>query len=152
MNNRFLVILVKVLIIFGMLCGAALIVYVLVNVMPEVDTFFHDEEKPKAFFYIAGAIAVLCVAGGEYIAATLFRMMCSLDKDPFVQANVQALRRMGWTALIVMAMGLGTLLLHPVPLAVIAALPVGMCGLFSLVLSAVFQKAVAFKEENDLTV
>ena len=49
-------------------------------------------------------------------------------------------------------MGLLTLLLHPVPLMVLSSLPVGMCGLFSFVLSGVFAKAVAYKQENDLTV
>ena len=79
-------------------------------------------------------------------------MMGTLDRDPFVQKNVNALRRMGITALIIALLGLGTLFLHPVPLAVIAALPVAMCGLFSLVLSRVFAQAVAYKLENDLTV
>jgi hypothetical protein len=59
---------------------------------------------------------------------------------------------MGLTALIVALLGLSTMLLQPVPLAVIAAIPVAMCGLFSLVLSRVFAKAVAYKQENDLTV
>jgi hypothetical protein len=79
-------------------------------------------------------------------------MMRTLEEDPFVQKNVDALRRMGTVALLIAALGLSTLLLHPVPLAVIAALPVAMCGLFSLVLSRVFAQAVAFKQENDLTV
>ena len=60
---------------------------------------------------------------------------------------------MGLTALIDRAAGTERrCLLHPVPLAVIAAIPVAMCGLFSLVLSRVFAQAVAYKLENDLTV
>lgn len=59
---------------------------------------------------------------------------------------------MGFTALAVMVCGLLTIAFWPVPLAVLAALPIGMCGLFSLVLSDVFQRAVVFKQENDLTV
>lgn len=102
--------------------------------------------------YIASGLAVLCVVGCEYIAYVLYRMMCSLEGDPFVAANVVALRRMGFAALAVMGCGLLTLVFWPVPLAVLAALPIGMCGLFSLVLSGVFARAVAFKEENDLTV
>jgi hypothetical protein len=79
-------------------------------------------------------------------------MMRTLQQDPFVRQNVVALKRMGVAALLISLLGLGTLLLHPVPLAVIAAVPVAMCGLFSLVLSRVFAQAVAYKQENDLTV
>jgi hypothetical protein len=79
-------------------------------------------------------------------------MMNTLERDPFVQKNVNALKRMGAVALVIALLGLSTLLLHPVPLAVIAAAPVAMCGLFSIVLSRVFAQAVAYKQENDLTV
>lgn len=152
MKSKFLHILVKVLLLIGMLAGLALAVYLVVEVYPVVQEFFLLENKPQIFAILAEAIGLLCVGGGEFIAVTLFGMMCTLQKDPFVTANVKALRRMGWTALIVMVLGLSTLLLHPVPLAVLAAFPVGMCGLFSLVLSGVFERAVAFKQENDLTV
>ncbi|MDO4572395.1 MAG: DUF2975 domain-containing protein [Clostridia bacterium] len=152
MKSKFLQTLVKLLIIIGMLCGLAVGILALTVLLPDAAQFFAEEQKPPAFSYIAGALAVLCVAGCEFIAITLFRMMCTLDRDPFVKENVRALRHMGWTALIVMALALATLLLHPLALAVLAAPPLGMCGLFSLVLSGVFEKAVAFKEENELTV
>lgn len=146
--NRF----VQACIVFGMLAGVVLLVDIYTLEMPIVIDFFQREGKPEIFAVLAGVIASLCILGGEYIAFTLFCMMGTLDRDPFVQKNVNALRRMGVTALIIALLGLGTLLLHPVPLAVIAALPVAMCGLFSLVLSRVFAQAVAYKQENDLTV
>ena len=146
--NRF----VQVCIVLGMLAGIGLIVHIYVYEMPIVSDFFRLEGKPASFAVISGVIATLCILGGEYIAFTLFRMMCTLDRDPFVQKNADALRKMGLMALTVAVLGLSTMLLHPVPLAVIAALPVAMCGLFSLVLSRVFAQAVAYKQENDLTV
>ncbi len=151
-NNRFLNRFVQGCIVFGMLAGVALIVDIFVVEMPIVTSFFAAENKPQYYAVLAGIIASLCLLGGEYIAATLFCMMGTLDKDPFVQKNVDALRRMGIVALVIALLGIGTLFLHPVPLAVIAALPVAMCGLFSLVLSRVFAKAVAYKQENDLTI
>ena len=144
--------LVQFCIILGMLAGVALIVMIYVVEMPIVTDFFMLEGKPQSFAVLSGVIASLCVLGGEYIAFTLFCMMRTLDGDPFVQKNVDALKHMGFTALLIAILGLSTLLLHPVPLAVIAALPVAMCGLFSLVLSRVFAQAVAYKLENDLTV
>ncbi len=136
----------------GMLAGVALAIDLYVVEMPIVIDFFAEENKPATFAVLAGIIASICFVGAEYIAYTLFCMMHTLGADPFVEKNVVALRRMGIVALGIAALGLSTLLLHPVPLAVVAALPVAMCGLFSLVLSGVFEKAVAYKRENDLTV
>ena len=151
-NSRILNLFVQVCVIIGMLAGVALLVTIYAVEMPIVTDFFTLEGKPLWFATLSGVIASLCILGGEYIAFTLFCMMGTLERDPFVQKNVDALRRMGIVALVIALLGLSTLLLHPVPLAVLAALPVAMCGLFSLVLSRVFAQAVAYKQENDLTV
>ena len=146
--NRF----VQIGIVIGMLMGVGLLYYVYSATLPMVADFFALEGKPSAFAAISGVIATLCLLGGEYIAFTLFCMMRTLESDPFVQKNVDALKRMGFAALIIALLGISTLLLYPVPLAVVSALPVAMCGLISLVLSRVFAQAVAYKQENDLTV
>ncbi|MEN6339149.1 MAG: DUF2975 domain-containing protein [Clostridiaceae bacterium] len=146
--NRF----VQVCIVLGMLAGVGLIVHVYVYEMPIVREFFQLDGKPQSYWVISGVIATLCILGGEYIAFELLRMMHTLDGDPFIERNVRSLKRMGFTAVAISLLGLSTLLLHPVPLAVIAAIPVAMCGLFSLVLSGVFAQAIAYKQENDLTV
>ncbi len=144
--------LVQGCIVIGMLAGIALIVDIYAIEMPIVTDFFAREGKPEYYAMLSGIISTLCILGAEYIAFTLFCMMNTLDRDPFVQANVNALKRMGTVALAIAVLGLSTMLLHPVPLAVIAAAPVAMCGLFSIVLSRVFAQAVAYKQENDLTV
>jgi hypothetical protein len=74
-------------------------------------------------------------------------MMGTLERDPFVQKNVNALGAWYCRARD-RAAGLSTLLLHPVPLAVVAALPVAMCGLFSLVLSRVFAQALRINRKT----
>ena len=151
-SSKFLNLFVQICIVIGMLLGVALIVAIYGVEMPIVVDFFAKEGKPVWYAVASGVIATLCILGAEYIAFTLFCMMRTLERDPFVQRNVDALRHMGLMALAVAVLGLSTLLLHPVPLAVIAARPVAMCGLFSLVLSRVFAQAVAYKQENDLTV
>lgn len=151
-SSKFLNLFVQICIVIGMLLGVALIVAIYGVEMPIVVDFFAKEGKPVWYAVASGVIATLCILGAEYIAFTLFCMMRTLERDPFVQRNVDALRHMGLMALAVAVLGLSTMLLHPVPLAVIAALPVAMCGLFSLVLSRVFAQAVAYKQENDLTV
>jgi hypothetical protein len=152
MKHSFLNRFVQVCIVLGMIAGVGLLIDLYVVEMPIVVDFFAAENQPAAFAVLAGVIASICLVGAEYIAYTLLCMMRTLGADPFVETNVVALRRMGIVALGIAVLGLSTLLLHPVPLAVIAALPVAMCGLFSLVLSGVFEKAVAYKRENDLTV
>lgn len=151
-SSKILNLFVQACIVIGMLMGVGLIVIIYAEQMPLVVDFFIREGKPVWYAVASGVIATLCIFGGEYIALTLLCMMRTLERDPFVKRNVDALRHMGLAALAVAVLGLSTLLLHPVPLAVIAALPVAMCGLFSLVLSRVFAQAVAYKQENDLTV
>ena len=152
LKSRVLYLFVIIVLLVGMIMGLILATFMVLNVFPVTKLYFLEQGKSLVFYYLAGAIALLCVVGAEYIGIILLKMMFSLSKDPFIEANVRALRGMGVTALAIMSLGLSTLLLHPVPLAVIAALPVGLCGLFSLVLSGVFERAVAYKKENDLTV
>lgn len=144
--------LVQACIVIGMFAGVGLIVFLYVSAMPTVIEFFALEGKPGVFAVLSGVIGTLCLLGEEYIAVELLHMMRTLGGDPFVERNVRSLRRMGFVAVAIALLGVSTLLLHPVPLAVIAAAPVAMCGLFSLVLSGVFEQAVAYKQENDLTI
>lgn len=150
--RSFLTKLTMALLIICMIAGLAGMILLIGWIMPRIALFFVKEGKSSAYTYIAGALAVLFIFGAEYIAITLLRMLRSVNEDPFVPANVLALKHMGVTALTMTCLGLATMLLHPMPLIVLGSIPVGMCGLFSLVLSSVFARAVAFKQENDLTV
>lgn len=150
--NRRLHLFVKILIICGMVLGLGLVVYVSGWVLPQYPELSVFNNKAAWRYPVSYALMLVCFFGMEYIAWTLFGMMRTVDGDPFVERNVKALRNMGISALIVTAAALLTPVFITVPLAVLAALPIGMCGLFSLVLSGIFKKAVAFKEENDLTV
>ena len=95
--NRF----VQACIVLGMFAGAALLLEIYVYEMPVVADFFRREGKPESFAILSGVIASLCILGGESIAVTLFCMMGTLESDPFVQKNVNALRRMGILALVI---------------------------------------------------
>lgn len=144
--------LVRVLIVMGMLLGLALGVYATTLVVSEFVHWWDGGGMQRWQLAASYAAMVLSLAGAEYIGLTLYRMMQTLESDPFVEWNVAAFRRMGITALCITALCLLTLVFWPVPLAVLASLPIGMCGLFSIVLSRVFARAVAYKQENDLTV
>lgn len=144
--------LVILLLILGMLLGLCLIVMIIANRLPFGGALMLKVDGDPWRGVVSSGLAVAAIAGGEWIACTLLLMMRSLNDDPFLEQNVLRLRTMGFTALGVMGLCLLTLCFRAVPLLVVGALPVGMCGLFSLVLSQVFSKAVAVKQENDLTV
>ncbi len=145
--------LVKALILVGMAAGLAFSYLALREMGAAVDALSMERYGTHALTVLAVALGVLFVAGAIVIGVTLFGMMRSLGRDPFVEGNVRALRRMGFVAL---GMAACCLLLVLLPANTILVQFVGaavaLCGLFSLVLSRVFARAVAYKEENDLTV
>ena len=98
MQKQWLNKLVTVLIVLGMLLGVGGLVVVVVN-FPYAARVLAGEGKPAFYAYLSGVLAMLCIFGCEYIAWTLFRMMRSLSRDPFVPENVSAFQRMGFTAL-----------------------------------------------------
>ncbi len=151
--NKTLNAIVRGLILFGMLLGLVMLALIGLNKLPGGGTAYVELNGSPAWMgIVSGVLAALEVLGGEFIAYKLWRMMRSLEEDPFVKGNVESLRTMGFVALVMGGLGLMTLCFRPVPLMVIGALPICMCGLFSLVLSGVFDRAVAYKEETDLTV
>jgi len=96
--------------------------------------------------WMGGCCLGLCILG------TLAKMMHSLSGDPFGEANILRLRRMGFLALGMVACTVLAAFLHFRPLYMAVAAVELLCGLFSLVLRGVFARAVAFKQENDLTI
>lgn len=75
-----------------------------------------------------------------------------LNKDCFVYENVVSLKKMGkWSFFIVLMSLVRSFVYMTIAMAVVILVFV-IAGLFSWVLSFVFEEAVGFKEENDLTV
>lgn len=153
MRNKWLNGLVKGLLVVGLLAGLFVSYLLLSEMGAQVDALSIELHGTHVLTFFAVGLGILFVIGAIVICVTLFVMMCSIDKDPFVRRNVRALRLMGFVAL---GMAACCLLLVLLPANTILAQFVGaavaLCGLFSLVLSGVFERAVAFKEENDLTV
>ena len=153
MRNKWINGLVKGLLVVGLLAGLFVSYLLLSEMGAQVDALSMVRYGTHVLTFFAVGLGILFVIGAIVICVTLFVMMCSIDKDPFVRRNVRALRLMGFVAL---GMAACCLLLVLLPANTILAQFVGaavaLCGLFSLVLSGVFERAVAFKEENDLTV
>jgi hypothetical protein len=73
-------------------------------------------------------------------------------EDPFVKGNVISLKRMGICAFIISASMAARLFFVITPAAMVLVAVFLIAGLFSLVLSYVFDQAVTYKQENDLTI
>lgn len=97
-------------------------------------------------FMLSGAGAVLII----FELRRMFKTV--LLDDCFVRSNVNSLRRMGFYALGVSVVTAARILLIFTPATLVIVLVFFIAALFSFVLAGVFDKAVSYKLENDLTI
>lgn len=97
-------------------------------------------------FAISGVLAELIL----YELRKMFRTV--LENDCFVEENVKSLNRMGTYSFLIALVTAGRLIIYLTPAVMIIILVFVIAGLFSKVLSRVFDRAVAYKLENDLTI
>ena len=97
-------------------------------------------------FMIAGVFALVIV----WELRTIFKTV--MKEDPFVRENVRSLKRMGSSSFCIAFIMLTRLLFVITPAALVLVAVFAIAGLFSLVLSQVFDQAVTYKQENDLTI
>lgn len=111
---------------------------------------FHDFEGHYAeiitIYFVLGILAVLIL--GEL--RKMFRTV--LAEDCFVKDNVVSLQRMGTYSFVIAAVCLLRTVLYLTPAMLVLVLVFIIAGLFSKVLAFVFDKAVEYKLENDLTI
>ena len=75
-----------------------------------------------------------------------------IKENPFVKENVTSLKRMGLCSFIITVIMAVRLFFVVTPAALVLVTVFVVAGLFSLVLSQVFDQAVTYKLENDLTI
>lgn len=97
-------------------------------------------------FMIAGIFALFILWNLRQMFKTV------ILENPFVRENVRALKRMGICAFMIALIMAIRLFIVITPAALVLVLVFLIAGLFSLVLSLVFDQAVTYKEENDLTI
>ena len=97
-------------------------------------------------FFFSGIFAILIILELRYIFRTV------IDGDCFIKENVRSLKRMGnYSFCIAIISGL-RLILVITPATLVIILVFVIAGLFSQVLSSVFDQAITYKLENDLTI
>ena len=100
-------------------------------------------EETVIIYFVLGVSAVVLIRELRRIV---------LAEDCFVQENVVSLRKMGnWSFFIALMSVVRSVVYMTVAMGVVILVFV-IAGLFSKVLACVFEEAVRYKEENDLTV
>lgn len=97
-------------------------------------------------FMLAGVFALLIL----WKLRKMFKTV--LAGDPFVEDNVLSLRRMGVYSFVIASLMAIRLFFAITMTAIVLVLVFLIAGLFSLVLSQVFDKAISYKLENDYTI
>lgn len=97
-------------------------------------------------FQISGVFAVLII----YELRRMFQTV--LEDNCFVPSNVRSLRKMGTYSFCIAFITIFRLFLYITPGVLVVILVFVIAGLFSKVLSYVFERAVSYKLENDLTI
>ncbi len=104
--------------------------------------------------YPYAVISIMLVGASCLLILYELRKMMKtvIDDDCFVEENVKSLYRMGTYGFVVAGLKLLRCFVYFTPAAVVVAGVFAFAGLFSKVLARVFDRAVTYKQENDLTI
>lgn len=97
-------------------------------------------------FFLSGIFAILII----WELRKMFKTV--LADDCFIMGNVISLKRMGNYSFMIVLITCIRLFLYLTPAVLVVILVFMIAGLFSKVLSLVFDKAVSYKLDNDLTI
>ena len=115
-----------------------------------IGTFFPHYEifyiPMLILFFISGVFAILIILELRYMFRTV------LEGDCFIKENVKSLNRMGNFSFCIAIVSGARLAIVVTPATLVIILVFVIAGLFSKVLARVFDQAVTYKLENDLTI
>lgn len=103
-------------------------------------------EETVIIYFVLGISACVLIRELRRIFRTVLAENC------FVHENVVSLQKMGNWSFFIALMSVVRSIVYVTPAMAVVILVFVIAGLFSKVLSYVFQEAVQYKEENDLTV
>lgn len=148
MKNK-LTSITKILLDFMYYAGIIVTVFVplIIKSYGKYNTYFADNLLwLSVIFIFSGIFAVLII----YELRKIFQSV--LADNCFIRDNVKSLNRMGTYSFFIAVITSCRLFLYLTPAVLIVILVFMIAGLFSKVLSQVFDKAVTYKLENDLTI
>lgn len=149
MKKNTIVIITKWIMDFMFFAGI-LVTVTLPGTVKWLDRYVPEFEKNYAeiviLYFALGILAVLII--GEL--RKMFRTVAA--DDCFVFENVVSLQKMGTYSFVIALLSLVRSIVYLTPAMLVVILVFIIAGLFSKVLSFVFDKAVQYKQENDLTI
>lgn len=123
------------------------LVPVIITAYGKINSYFRQNIPWLSIIFIAsGIFAVLIIRN----LRKMFRSV--LANDCFIPENVTSLNRMGTYSFLIALITCCRLFLYITPAVIIVILVFVIAGLLCRVLSQVFDRAVAYKLENDLTI
>lgn len=103
-------------------------------------------EEIVIIYFVLGVLALALLRELRKIFRTV------LDRNCFVMENVESLRKMGNLSFFIAVLSVVRSIVYVTVAMLVVILVFIIAGLFSKILALVFEEAVAYKEENDLTV
>lgn len=103
-------------------------------------------EETTIIYFVLGIAALVLIRELRRIFRTV------LNEDCFVMENVVSLRKMGDWSFFIAGMSVVRSIVYATIAMGVVILVFVIAGLFSKVLAMVFEEAVRYKEENDLTI
>jgi len=148
MNNK-LIRITKLLVDFMFFSGILVtaLLFFIIQYYGRYNTYFKNNALSLTIlFSLSGIFAVLVI----YELRKIFKTV--IDDDCFITQNVTSLRRMGTFSFLIALVTACRLIIYITPGVIVVVLVFLIAGLFSKVLSQVFDKAIIYKLENDLTI
>ena len=149
MKNMNMARLTKLLLDFALVAGGCLLA-----VLPFAIRFYSNFNSYFARFW--WQLWILFFADGIFamLIVTELRKMFKtvLADDCFVTSNVTSLKKMGTYAFCIAVITFFRFFLYITPSVIVVTGTFFLAGMFSKVLAQVFEKAVSYKLENDLTI
>lgn len=103
-------------------------------------------EETVIIYFVLGVAALVLIRELRRIFRTV------LNEDCFVMENVVSLKKMGNWSFFIAGMSVVRSIVYLTVAMLVVLLVFVIAGLFSKVLAMVFEEAVRYKEENDLTI
>ena len=148
MNNK-LIRMTKLLLDFIFFLGilVTVLLFFIIKFYGRYNTYFKENTiSLTILFTISGMFAVLVI----FELRKMFKTV--IADDCFIIENVTSLRRMGTYSFLIASVTAFRLIMYITPGVIVVVLVFLIAGLFSKVLSLVFDKAITYKLENDLTI
>lgn len=119
----------------------------IIEYLPWIGQHYADHyEETVIIYFVLGVSAIVLIGELRKIFKTV------LEENCFVMENVASLRKMGnWSFFIAGMSAVRSIVWVTIAMLVVILVFI-IAGLFSKVLALVFEEAVRFKEENDLTI